>query len=350
MASFSINNIVLRGVAACVPSSIALNSSVEYIDQKELQLLIRTVGVQQRRLVNHSTFCSDLCLRSAEELLQSLQWRSAQIDILIFVSQSRNYVLPCTAILLQEKLGLPKSTLAFDIPLGCSGYTYGLSVISSMMASCGFKRGLLLCGDLSTNVINTEGKRTFPLFGDAGTATALEYMDKVPPFYFNAGSDGSRYQAIILQDKRERADQGCELNGAAARLNNKQGNDLVLDGPKVFEFSITEVPGSINKVLEDTSLSTKDIDYFIMHQANLLMNETIRKKCRFTSQQTPYSLPTFGNTSSASIPLTMVTELKNDLERNKRRLLMTGFGVGLSWATAVIETNNLCIPQLIDYD
>jgi 3-oxoacyl-[acyl-carrier-protein] synthase-3 len=276
-------------------------------------------------------------LKSAEQLLKLLNWSNADIDILIFVSQSRDYVLPSTAIILQEKLGISKGCLAFDVPLGCSGYTYGLSVISSMMASCKLKKGLLLAGDLSSTVVNLQGQKTFPLFGDAGTATAFEYSESSSPIYIDAGSDGSGYRSIIME--RNVCADGSEQIG-----------NLILDGPKVFEFSIGEVPQSIKRILDYSSFSPAQVDYLIMHQANRLMNETIRKKCGFTEQQTPYSLQKFGNTSSASIPLTMVTQLRDELETRRCNLLLSGFGVGLSWSSALIETSNLVIPELIQYD
>jgi 3-oxoacyl-[acyl-carrier-protein] synthase-3 len=341
MATVTINNVVLRGVSACVPKSVVFNSGVDYINEKELQVLIKTVGVQERRLVNNTTLCSDLCFQSTQKLLESLKWQPKDVDILIFVSQSRDYILPSTSILLQEKLGMSKSTLAFDIPLGCSGYTYGLMVLSSVMTACRLRHGLLLAGDLSTTVVNEQGQKTFPLFGDAGTATALEYKNGADAFLFEAGSDGSGSQAIIIPSN-------CQMKSLGTPPFND--NTLVMNGVKVFEFSIREVPNSIKRLLEFAGISVGDIDYFIMHQANQLMNETIRKIMGFTQMQTPYSLQKFGNTSSASIPLTMVTQLKEVLESKTCKLLLSGFGVGLSWSSALLQASCLSIPDLIEYD
>lgn len=348
MSSFLIENISIRGVAACVPKDVESNNAIDYINPKELEFLIKNVGVKQKRKIQEGVTCSDLCMKAASGLLEKLGWQAQDVDVLIYVSQSRDYILPCTAIILQDKLGLGKSTLAFDIPLGCSGYTYGISVIAGLMSATKRKKGLLLAGDVSTNMVSTQDKKAFPLFGDAGTATALEYSNGAPLLLFEAGSDGSGFESIIIPGG------GCRepLNGGNTKHNSSQKDrsHLHMDGMKVFEFGITQVPQSVKALLEFGRKTHTDIDYFVMHQANLLLNETIRKKLRFEVAQVPYSLENFGNTSAASIPLTMVSELQQPLSSKRNEMLCSGFGVGLSWCSLLAQTENLTIPALFEYD
>ncbi|HEU4609113.1 MAG TPA: ketoacyl-ACP synthase III [Chitinophagaceae bacterium] len=352
MALSTIDNVAIRGLAACVPAQVEHNELFSHIEPKELSFLIKTIGVERKRKVSGSTVCSDLCFESAKTLLSELGWPPAEVELLIYVSQARDYLLPCTAIVLQDRLGMPKSAMAFDVPLGCSGYVYGLSIISSIMSAAKIKKGLLLAGDTSTFTVSPFDKKTFPLFGDAGSATALEFNPAAPAIHFNAGSDGSGFDTIIVPGggcKEPLFDDENEM--IKYRKGFQKGRShLCMDGLKVFDFSIHTVPQNVRELLDFHHLTPDQIDYFLMHQANLIMNETIRKKLKFPGHKVPYSLKEFGNTSSASIPLTMVANLRDHLSVNSNHLLLSGFGVGLSWASALLHTNHLTIPKLIEYE
>jgi len=293
---------------------------------------------------------SDLCFAAAEKLLKKLDWKKAEIEILIFVSQSTDYYLPATSIILQDRLGFPKSCMAFDIGLGCSGYVYGLSVIAGMMKATGFKKGLLLVGDVSTITCSKDDKSTYPLFGDAGTVTALQFEENASAMKFDLNSDGSGKDSIIIP-------HGGIRNLASAASFEKEEiapgivrskMELALNGLEVFNFSIKEVPKSLFGFLEKTGTTPESYDYFVMHQANKLMNETIRKKMGFSTGKVPYSMSKFGNTSSASIPLTIVSELSKDLKNSNKKLLLAGFGVGLSWGSVSLNLNNVVLPEIIE--
>lgn len=349
MALFSINGVAVRGLAAAVPLASVDNSDYDWISEQERNMLISTTGIKSRRVASRGTCTSDLCKPAAEKLLTDLGWKATEIDLLVFVSQSRDYILPATAIILQNELGLPKSSVAFDISLGCSGYVYGLSTVVSMMKSCGLKKALFMVGDISTISLNPRDKSTFPLFGDAGTVTALEISDE-SSMHFNLGSDGSGHKAIMIQDggARQPYSVESEIEQEISQGIWRKGTDLILDGLEVFSFSIREVPPNVAGLLGFAHKSNDDIDLFVMHQANLLMNETIRKKLKFPAEKVPYSLKSYGNTSSASIPLTMVTQCREKLTSSENKLLLSGFGVGLSWGSVILSTNNLVIPELIE--
>lgn len=351
MALFSIPNVRIDGVAGCVPKQSVSNRDYDWISEKERELLIKTTGIENRRMAADGVTTSDLCVPATRQLLKELKWEPEEVDLLVFISQSRDYFLPATAIILQDKLGLPKSSIAFDISLGCSGYVYGLSVVASMINSAHIKKALLLVGDISTFSLNYKDKSTYPLFGDAGTATALSYDAEAPALDFNLQSDGEGYEAIIIPDgglRNPLQDESFEEKEVDKGIHRTNRN-LALNGLDVFNFSLREVAPNIKKLYEFNSTVSSDYDYYVFHQANRLMNESIRKKLKVEPEKVPYSLGEFGNTSSASIPLTIVTELRDQL-KEQRRMLFSGFGVGLSWGSVSVKTDQLVVPELIEYD
>lgn len=349
MASFSVPNIKISGIAACTPKNTESNYNYDWLTKQEQNLLVKTTGIENRKVVNDGRTTSDLCFGATEKLLAELNWNKEDIGILIFVSQSRDYFLPATAIILQQRLGLSTSTIAFDISLGCSGYVYGLSVISSLMKNAGSKKALLLAGDVSSFSLNKKDKSTYPLFGDAGTATALELTENVE-MHYSLNSDGSGKNAIIIPDgglRNPLNDESFiekEIDKGIWRSNR----NLKLEGLDVFNFSITKVHPQIQALLAEHQIDIDKIDYFVFHQANKLILETIRKKLKIAPEKVPFSLKDYGNTSSASIPLTIVTELNKEVQNNKLSMLLCGFGVGLSWGTVLLTLDNIICPKIIE--
>lgn len=350
MAFFSIDNVSLKGIAAAVPTQIVSNWEYDLLSASEKKLLVKTTGIEERRIAPNGLTTSDLCFEASNKLLSALNWKKQEIDILIFVSQSTDYYLPATSIILQERLGLSKACMAFDIGLGCSGYVYGLSVIAGLLNATGLKKGLLMVGDISSVTCSKEDKSTYPLFGDAGTVTALEYDNNAEKMYFDLNSDGSGQDAIKIPHGGMRnltSPESFKKEEIAPGIMRSQ-MQLALNGLDVFNFSINEVPSSIQKFMAQVNISEGDVDYFVMHQANKLMNETIRKKLKFPLEKVPYTLSRFGNTSSASIPLTIVKELALPLSKAENNLLLSGFGVGLSWGSVYLKVNNLLLPELVE--
>jgi 3-oxoacyl-[acyl-carrier-protein] synthase-3 len=349
MAFLTLNNISIKGIAATVPASFEKNMDYDWISIPEREMLVKTTGIEKRHIASENICTSDMCMASAEKLISDLKIDKNEIEILIFVSQSPDYFLPATSIILQDKLGLKKTTLAFDIQLGCSGYVYGLSVIGSLMANGKLKKGLLLVGDKSSFSQSKKDKSTYPIFSDAGTATLLEYDENAAPMYFNLQSDGSGHKAIIIPDGGVRSPWTEESNKVVKIEEGieRSRRNLHLDGVEVFNFSIREAPVNVRDLLEKTGTTIDDYDYFIFHQANKLMNETIRKKLKLPIEKVPYSLPEFGNTSSASIPLTIVSQIGESLKDKKSKMVFSAFGVGLSWASMTISLDHIHCPKLI---
>jgi len=241
--------------------------------------------------------------------------------------------------------------MAFDVNMGCSGYVYGLSIIAGIMAATKLKKGLLLVGDVSTLNTSYKDKSTFPLFGDAGTCTAIQFVDGAQ-MNFNLQTDGSGYEAIIIRDG------GCRNYASKESFDSKKYSDgiernrveLELDGIQVFNFSLKEVHLNILTLLEFRKNKVEEIDYFIFHQANKLINESIRKKLKIPIEKFPYSMAEYGNTSSASIPLTILAALSENLQNQNQKLLISGFGVGLSWGSAIIDFKNVVCLPIIEMD
>lgn len=338
----------IAGISACVPLQVEKNTDYDYVSEAERQLFIQTTGVKERRVSEKEICASDLCYAAAQKLIADLNWKKDEINLLIFVSQSPDYFLPATAIILQDKLGLSKHTMAFDINLGCSGYVYGISVISSLMENPLIKKALLLVGDKSTISLNQRDKTAYPLFGDAGSATAFERKEN--RIFYNLQSDGGGKDAIIIPGggTRNRYFEGILKDEEAEPGVFRNQCNLHLDGMEVFNFALREVKSNIDALYSFAGKTPDQTDYFIFHQANKLINETIRKKMKIDSIKVPYSIDKFGNTSSASIPLTLVSELKKELESKKLNLLFSGFGVGFSWGSVLVNTERISCPDLIE--
>jgi len=352
MAYLHISNVEIRGLAACVPANIEENISLQHIPPEDIEKLIKTTGIERRRIVGAGVCTSDLCFQAAERLLAALNWDKNDIEGIIFVTQSADYILPATSAILQDRLGLPQHCFTLDISLGCSGYIYGLSTLAGYMQNGTIKKALLLVGDTSSISCSKQDKSTYPLFGDSGTATALEYNEGSEGFKFVLQSDGSGFGSIIIPDggyrSRFSAASLCmHTIGDGISRNHMQ---LSLDGMDVFSFGITKAPESVNLLLSKFGIEKQQVDYFYFHQANLMMNERIRKKLQLPENKVPYSLRDFGNTSSASIPITMITQTADALTDGICEIVACGFGVGLSWGSLFCRTTNLIIPQLIIYE
>ena len=350
MATFSVPGIKVSGLAACVPRKEVSNYDYRWVAAKEREQLVKTIGVEKRRHVEKGTTTSDMCQKAAQSLLEGLQWNTTEIELLIFVSQTRDYLIPQTSNILQHKLGLPTTAIALDISLGCSGYVYGLAVASAMMNSFGLSKALLLVGDISSLNSAYRDKSTYPLFGDAGTATALERLEDAPLMHFSLEGDGSGYKAIMIPDGGMRhivSKKSFEYKKIAPGIYRTPLH-IALDGIEVFNFSLREVVPNINKLLAFSGQDLATVDYIIFHQANRLINETLRKMLKIPKEKVPYSLYKFGNTSSASIPLTIVSELRNHVQQDDLLLLLSAFGIGLSWATATVEFHKVFCPELIE--
>ena len=351
MAFLEIKNIEIKGVATAVPKQVKVAKDMPYFTEVEADNFTNVTGVVSSHVAPPEMTLSDLCQAAAEKLLAESDWERESIDLIMFVSTSRDfYICPNTSNILQDKLGLRTECVALDLPFACSGYVYGLSVAGMIMQGGQLKRALLLVGEMTSKNQSHLDKTVWSLHGDAGSATLLEYNPEAKhPMQFNLGGDGSGWEAIICREvgvryptteeslKYKKYDEGVERNGLQCSM----------DGMSVFSFAITRPGQCIKGLCEHFGFDLTKIDYLLIHQANKMIDEKIRHKLKLTKEQVPYSMPYYGNTSSCTIPITMTSQVREQLSSKENELVMCGFGSGLSWGSAHVFTDSIiCLPVI----
>jgi 3-oxoacyl-[acyl-carrier-protein] synthase III len=351
MAFITYQNVGISGLAAALPKNTIDNLTyTQYFDEQSVKEIVEKTGIKERRFAPEGMCASDLCFAAAERLFADMQVDKNEIDLLVFISQTPDYRMPATSVILQHKLGLSKSTAAFDINLGCSAFVYGLSVVFAMMQTGGFRKALLLDGETRSRVYHPKDRKTAFLFGDGGVAAIIENNISFGKSFFSLNSDGSKESLIKMDAGGYRNPSSPET--LAERVVDEQGNIRTaehgyMNGADVFNFVLLEIPGNIKSVLQYSGLTMDVIDYFLFHQANSYMNGYLAKKLKLPAEKVPSSIEYFGNTSSVSIPLTMVSDMKHQLNL-QQTLLLSGFGVGMSWATCILNSPGIYLSDLVE--
>jgi 3-oxoacyl-[acyl-carrier-protein] synthase-3 len=315
-------DISISAISAAVPANkIQVRGLTNLFNPAELDRIILKTGIESFRRTNRETTASDLCYHSANALLSDRGLGVRDIDGLVFVSAHPDFLSPPSSHILQHRLGLKTTTPCFDSIAGCSGYIQGLLQSAMMISSGVSSRVLLLVGETSTKVLADNDKTTIPLFGDAGSATIVERNSR-SALAVSMYSDGSGAGQICLPNSGFRVSDEPKF--------------LKMNGMEVFTFAVKEGPASILTFLGELGMTPKDIDVFVLHQANKLILDLILRKLDVNPSRAMSSLKDFGNTGSASIPLSLVTDpsWKN---QTKNKTLLSGFGVGLSWGVALAD-------------
>ena len=350
MAFCEFKNVRIAGVAAGVPSKIVSNLDLKSGDGSisadyTPEAFVEMTGVKERR-VSEVLTTGDLGFAAAERLIADLAWNKSSIDAVLFVSQTADYALPATACILQDRLGLTKECYAADIALGCSGWVYGLSMACSFISAGAMRRVLLVAGDAKRRAPQPLD----PLFGCAATVTAVEFANGADGFRFHFGTDGSGYDAIIIPDSGSRNQvkpESFEPEEFEGKMMHRMQTHM--KGMDVFGFGITTAPKTVKKLAEHYGFDYLSFDYFLFHQANMKMNNMIVKKLKLDPSKVPSEMFNFGNTSSASIPLLMVTQIRDQINNQRKKFLCCGFGVGLSWGTVAFE-DTIHVSELVEVD
>jgi len=354
VAIYKIDHVSMRGLSASVPKDEQSNFNRNLHDcpLEKRERLIKTVGVENVRVSPDKMAFSDYAIAASKSLLTALNWDPKDIDILLVSTTSSDFPIPSTSMSIQNHLGLRSDCMAYDLLLTCTGFSYGLPTISTMLSSGIFQKGLLITGDLATKSLSPYDTPAQSLFGDAVTVTALEYDKNACSQYHHFYTDGSGYDSIMVPQGGSRFKPLNENIPKLIKDNEdgimRYGYNLKLKGHNIFNFAKNVAASEINHILKETSNGFENIDYFVLHQANKMINDTIRLKLRQKESKFPGSLKNFGNTSQASIPLTIITQLADDLKKNKRKLLTCAFGGGLSCGTGIIEVEKLIIPELVE--
>lgn len=353
MSKLTTSNVRIVGMSACVPSTIEENLTLPiFSNPSEAEKVIASTGIERHRKAIDGCTASDLSVKAIEKLVSELCWEMKDIDCLFYVCTSRDYIAPQTSCILQNRLTLRQDCFVMDLPLGCSGWVYGMSVITSMMQIGTFKKGLLIAAETNTRNRNPRDKTVRPLFGDAATVTALEYDKEFNKSYnFVFGVDGSGAEAVMAHYGGMRHPvtveslQEVEVEPGVIR----KGTDMVVKGMDVFGFAIKQPPRSIKELVDVYRIDLEKIDYLFLHQANKFIDEKIRKSLNVPAEKVPYCIADFGNVTSASIPLTMITRCVDTFSHKNVHSIACGFGVGLAWATMELYTEPMKVLPLIEY-
>ena len=349
MATIRYNGVGIKAMSACVPKKIVYNKDLGYlIPEEEIEKTIQNIGVVERRVVDDDVCASDLCYKAAMKLMEDNDIDPNSIDVLLFMSQTSDYRIPATAPILQHRLGLSTDTLCLDLSLGCSGYVFALSTAYAYASMDGVNRVLLLDGETFSKIVNKRDKVDWPLYGDGATATLIEKGD-FEESIFILKSDGSGKDSVIIRDgmRNKITPESC-VEKEEEDGNIRTGLEVFMDGMAVFNFAMRRVPKSIKEIVEVSGTSMEDIDWLVFHQANKFMTDFFTKKLKFNPDKVPYCIQKYGNTSSTSVPLTIVSELSDKL-KDGDRVVMSGFGAGLSWGTASVVFNGCKISPVIEY-
>ena len=351
MAYMAINSVKISGVAACVPKRVEENVDLPFFaNREEAEKVIASTGIARKRVCEKGVTSSDLAVPAVERMLADLGWGADSVDCLFFVSMTRDYIAPQTACILQGRLGLRDDCFVMDLPLGCSGWVYGLGIIGSMMQTGQMRRGLLICAETNTKNRNPNDRGVRPLFGDAATVTALEYDVAAKPMNFAFNVDGSGWKAVHMPYGGMRNPttveslKEIEVEPGVVRT----GTDMVVNGMDVFSFAIKRPPQQLKDLVEHFNIDLGTIDYLLLHQANKFIDEKIRRSLKLTPDKVPYCMQDFGNVTNASIPLVMVTQIAETLRTKSNHCLACGFGVGLAWGSAEFYIDNAKISELVE--
>jgi len=342
MAQSVIQGVNIRGITSSVPDVVFDNvRDTTAFPKSDVRKVVAMAGVTERRVADDSTCSSDLCLVAAEDLLTALQWPRESIDGLIMVTQTPDYFMPSSSCVLHKRLGLAPHCAAFDLGLGCSGYVYGLWLASMMLKTGGLRRVLLLHGETPTRYADPEDRAVSLLFGDAGSATALE-ADTRPdaqPWYFTLHTDGAGYDDLIV-----------EAGGFRDRFaTDRRAHFVKMNGANVFNFTIKAIPPLIEDALELSGRSREDVDFYVFHQSNRFIINHLIGACSLAADRVPIILDRFGNPGGPSLPLTITQALSEHVGRRPLSVMLLGYGVGLSWGAALVPLASDVVVRHVEY-
>jgi 3-oxoacyl-[acyl-carrier-protein] synthase III len=339
LATGILENVGIKGIACAVPDNMKKSEEYnEIFGEGSVEKFVNMTGVKTRYVALDEQCSSDLCFVAAKRLMDKLNWEASSIEALIFITQTPDYAVPATACVLQHRLGLSEDCIAFDVNLGCSAYVYGVWLAGTMISTQNLNRVLLLVGDTSNFGINQNDSATAMIFGDGGSATALERTEGKSMKYF-LKTKGSGFRNIIVPAGHARSRSKINMSSSEYELSMK--------GSEVFTFTITDVPKAIISFIDKFKIDMNAIDMYVFHQANLFILKHLAKKLKIPMDKVPVSIDRFGNTSGESIPLTLVDALGTEESNETIKLLLCGFGIGLSWGGIYLELDkSVCLPMI----
>ena len=325
-------------IAYYLPEAVFSNSEFEALGWPAEKIFKKT-GIKNRHVTGENEFALDLAVKACERLFKEAAVDKPEVDFLLYCTQSPDYLIPTNACILHEKLGLKKSAGALDINLGCSGFLYGLSLAKGLLLSGQARSVLLVTADTYTKYINKKDKTNRVIFGDAAAATYLDKADalKIGDFVFGTDGSGAENLCVKTGGLRHRKTELTALEKKDKSGNVRSEDNLFMDGPEILSFTLVSVPKAVQEILTRAGLRLEDIDYFLFHQANAFILESLREKLGIPPEKFPIDMEDIGNTVSCTIPI-----LLNHLHRDKKikpgqRILLAAFGVGYSWIATLLN-------------
>lgn len=323
-----------------LPNKVLTNDDLsrQFQDWSSEKIFNKT-GINQRHISDENEFSSDLATEAAKKLLADINFANEDIEYLIVCTQSPDFFLPTTACIVHENLGLSNKAAAIDINMGCSGYIYGLGLAKSILESGQAKNVLLITADTYTKFLNSEDRSVKTIFGDGASATLLVCDSPYPTISLPVfGTDGSGAKSLIVpRGGLRNGEQLSPRSGLQSRHLLEEHHDLFMDGPAIFNFTLERVPEVVDDILTKEGSNLNEIDFVVFHQANGFMLEHIRKKMSIPESKFIVSLENSGNTVSSTIPIALKNSIDNGEIKNGMKLLLVGFGVGLSWGGLILE-------------
>ena len=336
MVFSSFDNIKVAAIAAAVSENIrSIEELKEVEDERMIDKFIKNTGIKSIHKSDFEHTASDYGVKAAEAIKNAGKFKPEEIGVLIFISQTPDYRAPSTACAIHSRMGLSKSCIAYDVNLGCSGFVYGLNMAAALLKASSAEKALVIVGDtLARGRVNdksaAKGSNTDFLFGDATAAILLE-KDETSKLDIGLMSDGNGFKAMA---------------GPYGGWRHPLGPDRIPgDDIGIFNFSISEVPAIVTEFLDKTGKTMEEYDALVLHQSNKMIIKQLAKKLKVPMEKVPMTLDRFGNTSGASVPLTIVDSYGEDNE-GKVNLLTCGYGVGLSWGVASFEIDKASILPL----
>jgi 3-oxoacyl-[acyl-carrier-protein] synthase III len=332
----------IKDIAVHLPSRVLNNDHLaELYPEWSAEKILEKTGISERRIAGENETSGDLAFAAAKKLFNQGVVAASDIDFTILCTQSPDYILPTTACILQDKLGISRNSGAIDINLGCSGFVYGLSLAKGLIETGAARCVLLLTADTYSKYIHPMDKSVRTLFGDAAAATAVVGKDSeqecIGPFVF--GTDGSGAKNLIVEAGLYRMPKSDEtsIDREDGSGNIRSLENLYMNGADVMAFSLREVPKALDLLLLKANQSKEDVDFFVLHQANKFMLEALRKKLKISEQKLPILVENCGNTVSSTIPMALYSLIQEGRLKRNQRLVLLGFGVGYSWAGCLLN-------------
>lgn len=328
----------LKAITYYLPKKVVTNEElVKEFPEWSVDKVAQKVGVDSRHLAVENETAGDMAEKAAMKLFEEYRIDSKEIDFLLLCTQSPDYFLPSTSCILQHRLGIPTSVGAFDYNLGCSGCIYGMAVAKGLISAGIAKNVLLLTAETYNKYLHPSDKSNRSIFGDGAAACLISTDGFAEIGEFSLGTDGRGANNLIVKTGASR-----HKEATGQFIEDDEGHVwyddyLYMNGGAIFNFTLDAVPAMMKDILDKNKLAKEDVDYYVFHQANKFMLNTIRKVCVLPKDKFYVNLSTTGNTVSSTVLISLKDCVKKQLIKSGDKVMISGFGVGLSWGGSILS-------------